>query len=402
MANIVFRLSRRQFNGVAEVIVRFYHSRSDHSCPTGIYVPVSAWKDGRCVISKRYETPANTQARKAQADLDALAAHIYNAYTRTHVCTHAWLQETVRSFHHPATDATPLADLIDDYCNARHVAPATIRKMHALRTHLQNHKPTLTTACTTEELQHFAAYLANDGKARNSVSCRLRQLRTLLYWYGKPNPNPFDGLEIPADTYGTPIYLTVEERDRLLQCNTLTPAKAVQRDIFVFQCFTGCRVADLYTLTAANIQDGWLAYIPQKTNRHKPTTVEVPLAPAALAIVEKYKGVDKHGRLLPFISTQRYNEYIKAICKDAGLNRPVMILDQHTFKTTPRMLWEVVTSHTARKTFTQAVYSATGDKRLTASMTGHSENSQAFNRYSEISRQMKLQVIRNLSENTPQ
>ena len=70
-----------------------------------------------------------------------------------------------------------------------------------------------------------------------------------------------------------------------------------------------------------------------------------------------------------------------------------MVFNPKTFETRPVPLCEVATSHTARKTFIQIAYAATGDKRLVASMSGHSENSQAFNRYSEISRDMKQTAL---------
>ena len=45
--------------------------------------------------------------------------------------------------------------------------------------------------------------------------------------------------------YGTPYYITIEERNKLYHTNTdHTPALAVQRVIFVFQCMIGCRVGD--------------------------------------------------------------------------------------------------------------------------------------------------------------
>lgn len=49
-----------------------------------------------------------------------------------------------------------------------------------------------------------------------------------------------------------------------------------------------------------------------------------------------------------------------------------------------------------RKTFTQIAYTATGDKRLVANMTGHSEHSEAFNRYSEVTRDIKAKTLSKL------
>lgn len=407
MANISYTLSSKPIAGRAEVRVRFYQGKEiDQQTRTGIFVPVNSWNaaEGRCLINRRYETPENKEARQAQADLDDLTAYIYKEYTRARSHAGKWLQKVVQEWRDPQPQEPPIADYIPEYCQARQVAEATRKKMHTLGHHLSDYQRAMGRVITATNidghtLDQFAGFLISQGMSRNSASGRLRQLRTLLYWVGKPHPNPFDNYTIPADIYGSPIYLTEEERDALYAFKWLSPAKKVQRDIFIFQCYTGCRVSDLIALTPANVRDGWLVYIPKKTTRHEPTTIELPLAPVALEIVERYKGADLHGRLLPFIAPQKYNEAVQEVCRQAFLERPVMVFNPKTFETHPVPLWRVVTSHTARKTFIQIAYERTGDKRLVASMSGHSENSQAFNRYSEVSRAMKLAAL--IPENFP-
>lgn len=394
MANIQYYLSARSVGDSAQVQCRFYSGRLNLRAKTPLYILRSSFANGGCIISRRYETPANAAARQTQRQLDELAAHIYSRFTTSPPQSQSWLQQTVDEFFSPTPAAPPIYTQVEEYCRSRQVATSTRKKLMALGQLLKQFEAdtgerVTAATLTTQVLDRLADYLLQRHQARNSVSGRLRQLRSLVYWVGKPTPNPFDEYTIPADTYGTPIYLTAEELQYLYMYDDFTLPQLRQRDIFIFQCLTGCRVADLMQLTAANIQEGWLVYIPQKTSRHKPTTIEVPLSPTALEIIERYHYADIHGRLLPFIAPQKYNEAIQRVCKIARLDRSVMVLDPHTFVAHPRPLYEVVTSHVARKTFTQLLYAATGDKRLVASMTGHSENSQAFNRYSEINRAMK-------------
>ena len=76
-----------------------------------------------------------------------------------------------------------------------------------------------------------------------------------------------------------PFYLTSEERNVLYDADLSdNPKLAVIRDIFVFHCYIGCRVGDLYRLTWDNIKDGFLEYMPQKTKKCQAKTVRVPLA----------------------------------------------------------------------------------------------------------------------------
>lgn len=397
MANLQFYLSRKMVGNRAEVYVRFYASHINQRAKTHIFVPVALWDEeqGRCRISHRYQTADTAIARNAQNALDELAQRILQAYADNPLSVSPkWLQMVIA----PTPTEIPLYKYIGAYCESRDCAPATIRKMNVLMHHLQRygaaHGDVYMSNLNTHKLDQIAGYFRTECKhSRNSISCRLKQLRTLVYWIGKPNPNPFDNYTIPTATYGTPIYLTKEERDYLYAFKDLSAKKMIQRDIFIFQCHTGCRVSDLYHLTANNIRDGWLVYMPRKTSRSQHATIEVPLTPTALQIIDRYRGCDVHGRLLPFISTQKYNQAIRDIAKDAYLVRPVIVLNPQTYESTAVPLWSVLTSHTARKTFTQIAYESTGDKRLVASMTGHSENSDAFNRYSEVTRDIKTKVL---------
>ena len=189
-------------------------------------------------------------------------------------------------------------------------------------------------------------------------------------------------------TYGDPFYLTSEERNILYNADLSDcPKLSIIRDIFVFHCYVGCRVGDLYRLTRDNIKDGFLEYMPQKTKKCQAKTVRVPLHEKALKILEHY---DKNAdRLLPFKTVHTYNLSIRELLKHCGIDRMVTILDTHGYNTVQKPLYEVATSHTARKTFIGNLYKQVPDPNLIASMSGHVEGSRAFNRYRTIDDEMK-------------
>ena len=189
-------------------------------------------------------------------------------------------------------------------------------------------------------------------------------------------------------TYGDPFYLTSEERNILYNADLSDcPKLSIIRDIFVFHCYVGCRVGDLYRLTRDNIKDGFLEYMPQKTKKCQAKTVRVPLHEKALKILEHY---DKNAdRLLPFKTVHTYNLSIRELLKHCGIDRMVTILDTHGYNTVQRPLYEVASSHTARKTFIGNLYRQVKDPNLIASMSGHVEGSRAFNRYRTIDDEMK-------------
>lgn len=223
--------------------------------------------------------------------------------------------------------------------------------------------------------------------------CRIRTFFLWCYDKKRTQNRPFDQFRIDECTYGTPIYITLEERDKLLE-KDLSEYKQVeiQRDIFVFQSLIGCRIGDLYRMTKRNIIDDAIEYIPRKTKDGNPVTVRVPLNDKAKAILGKYK--DYTGdKILPFISEQKYNDAIKKAFELAEINRIVTILDPLTNEEVKKPLYEVVSSHMARRTFIGNIYKKVKDPNLIGALSGHKEGSKAFNRYREIDEDMKKELV---------
>lgn len=223
--------------------------------------------------------------------------------------------------------------------------------------------------------------------------CRIRTFFLWCYDKKRTQNRPFDQFRIDECTYGTPIYITLEERDKLLE-KDLSEYKQVeiQRDIFVFQSLIGCRIGDLYRMTKRNIIDDAIEYIPRKTKDGNPVTVRVPLNDKAKAILGKYK--DYTGdKILPFISEQKYNDAIKKAFELAEINRIVTILDPLTNEEVKKPLYEVVSSHMARRTFIGNIYKKVKDPNLIGALSGHKEGSKAFSRYREIDEDMKKELV---------
>lgn len=236
-----------------------------------------------------------------------------------------------------------------------------------------------------------------------------------LYETERTTNRPFDGIKIGVEKYGNPIYITKEERNILAEANipvlyeqleeddkkacSKLPLSTLetQRDIFVFQCLVGCRVGDLMNLTPQNITNGILEYVPSKTSdEDAPVKPRVPLNPCALKLVEKYKGVDEHGRLFPFISSQKYNVAIKAIFLICGITRIVQVRNSTTGETEMKRICDVASSHMARRTFVGAAYKVVRDPNIIGKMSGHVEGSRAFNRYREIDDDILKETINSI------
>ncbi len=208
---------------------------------------------------------------------------------------------------------------------------------------------------------------------------------------------PFEGVRIGSELYGTPWYLTKGERDLIADADLSdSPGLAVQRDVFVFQCLTGCRVGDLLRLSPANVVGGKLEYLQHKTKDERPTVVSVPLVGRARAIVERYKGADGRGRLLPFISAQKYNAAIKAVLARCGVTRLVTVRNPVTGEEEKRPINELASSHMARRTFVGLLYKGVQDPNVIGSMSGHAEGSRAFARYRKIDEDIQREALKSI------
>ncbi|MBP1646411.1 MAG: putative bacteriophage integrase [Bacteroidetes bacterium] len=232
-------------------------------------------------------------------------------------------------------------------------------------------------------------------KGQNAVTCILTILRTFFNWSIKNNHTnnyPFAQFKLKQEVYGTPFYLTIEERNTLYNYDfSYSNELEIQRDIFIFQCVIGCRVSDLYSLTKNNIINGAIEYIALK-KKNDPVTLRVPLNNIAKEIIDKYKDY-KGEKLFPFISQPKYNFDIKKVLKQAGIDRVVTILNPLTRLQEQKPLYEVASTHTARKTFIGNLYKQVEDPNLISSLTGHSEGSKAFARYRDIDEEMKKELV---------
>jgi len=111
------------------------------------------------------------------------------------------------------------------------------------------------------------------------------------------------------------------------------------KDIFLFCCFTGLAYADVKKMSNANISIGidggkWI-YI-NRTKTDSPS--RIPLLPTALDILEKYR---EHPycinscKLLPVLSNQKMNSYLKEIADVCGIKFELTFhIARHTFATT--------------------------------------------------------------------
>lgn len=134
-------------------------------------------------------------------------------------------------------------------------------------------------------------------------------------------------------------FLTEEEIQKIINLDLKMERLDQVRDIFIFCCFTGLAYADVKKLNRGDISVGEDGEEWVKTRRSKTDTrSNIPILPIANVIIEKYKNNElliEKDLVLPVLSNQKMNAYIKEIATLAGITKNLTFhLARHTFATT--------------------------------------------------------------------
>jgi site-specific recombinase XerD len=164
---------------------------------------------------------------------------------------------------------------------------------------------------------------------------RITRFALLNEWIDR---DPFMGFS-PAVKPVVRGYLTMEELELIEAKKMVSPRLEQVKDLFIFACYTGLAYIDVANLKPENISRGingslWINTHRQKTN----VPSNIPLLNKAVDIIEKYRDhpqVVTSGRLLPVLSNQKLNAYLKEIGDVCDVARNLTFhLARHTFATT--------------------------------------------------------------------
>lgn len=242
----------------------------------------------------------------------------------------------------------------------------------------------------------YPRHRACQKRGPNGIFKIMALFRSFYHWAVKgsyTSNNPFKNHKMAEPPYGTPYYLTKEELDRVFAFDLSSrPALERQRDIFVLQSLLACRVSDYYQLTYDNIVNGCIEYIADKKKDKTVATIRVPLTNRAQELIKRYEDHERK-TIMPFISQQKYNDSIKLVLKTVGIDRVVTTINKTTREEEKHPIWEVASSHMARRNFIGIMYQKVQDPNIIGSMSGHAYGSKAFARYRTVNDDLKKNAL---------
>lgn len=229
-------------------------------------------------------------------------------------------------------------------------------------------------------LKDFDFYLKSEMKHKqitiNKSIQRVRKIIKLALAEGYLQKDPF--IMYKPKKYKTEVvYLTQEELHDLEVYSFAQKRLAQVRDMFVFCCHTGLAYAEMSNLSHKHLVKGfdgntWIKMYRQKTN----SIVSVPLLSKAKEVLDRY---NKDDRLLPIITNQKFNSYLKEIAEIVGIDKRL-------------------THHIARKTFATTVLLFNNvPMEMVSELLGHSKISITQQHYAKVVQKSVSEEMINLN-----
>ena len=173
------------------------------------------------------------------------------------------------------------------------------------------------------------------------------------------------------------IYLTEDEIDKIYALR-LTGREEEVRDLFVLQCWIGQRFSDTQAINEGIIKEapngkGKVIEIVQEKKTHR---VSIPLLPVAIDILNKYKNG------FPIYTNQTALNYLKNIGEKAGITRLHNVTEDRGGEvvTTQVKAYELIGTHTARRSFICNMLKHGYDSHIIMKITGHND-AKSFKKY---------------------
>ena len=223
----------------------------------------------------------------------------------------------------------------------------------------------------------FIAFLNKKEYAPNTIGKHISRLKKILrsakeeslYTGNEHEQKYFKVLEEETEE----VYLTADELKAMAEVDlSESPELEIYRDVFLIGCYIAQRISDYkaikpehVTKTAKGVPI--LKLIQQKTGE----TVMIPIGKELKLLLKKYNNNP------PAVQDHKLNESIKTIAEKAKINTPVEVEKIKGGKKVREVLpkYELIKSHTARRTGATLMYLAKIPTLDIMKITGHKKES---------------------------
>ena len=279
---------------------------------------------------------------------------------------------------------------------------ATFQKMAALRSDLSTFRKKLKFSDLTDKtLTEFVVYLRDEKQLKTSrkpkgerkdydtedlvgiknstIEKKLDYLKWFLNWATEKGHNTNRAYKTFKPTLKKTqkkiIYLNKEEMKSILALELKGEDVYLEpiRDIFMFCCFSSLRYSDASSLKWNDVKEDHIEVTTMKTA----DSISIEINEMTRSLLDKYRAVPgkKNDLVFPFYTNQAMNRDLKKLCKLAKINEEIRIT---TYRGNERIdeikpKWELIGTHTGRKTFIVNALSRGIPPSVVMKWTGHSD-----------------------------
>ena len=227
--------------------------------------------------------------------------------------------------------------------------------------------------------------LREKGLRENTIGQHVKTLKAVMneaYKRGLHGNLAFLQFRKPSEETDA-VYLTADELQSIKDLE-LSGYREKARDLFLLGCYTAMRFSDYSRIRKSWVKGNNLVFTEEKTGNRN----SIPLSASARAIIDKYKGAPK-------LSQQKLNEYIKQVCHQAAIADKVEVTYTKGGKEYKevREKWELVSTHTARRTGATLLIKAGAPVAWVMRVTGH-KSEKTFMRYIRLSAEEYADLVR--------
>ncbi|MCL2562133.1 MAG: site-specific integrase [Rikenellaceae bacterium] len=419
--NIIFSLESRKRNGVSVVEnvpirMRVTYLRHRIEFTTGYRIDAAKWDAEKQRVRNGCSNKLRQTASEINTDLNGYSNTIQAIFKEFEVQDAIPTPEQLKtafsarcgnndSSLSPAVSFfTAFDEFVREEGNLNNWTNSTYIKFQTIRNHFEEFNLSLSFDYLNEAgLSEFISYLRDTKGMRNStITKNLSFLKWFLRWAfrkGYSDNRAFDGFKPKLKTTQKKIiFLTWDELTKLRDYEIPATKQYLERvrDVFFFTCFTGLRYSDAYNLKRSDIKGDRIELTTIKTA----DSLTIELNDHSRAILEKYKDIHfKGGKVLPVISNQKMNDYLKELAELAGIDTPITITyykgNERIDEVYPK--YELLGTHAGRRTFICNALSLGIPAQVVMKWTGHSDY-KAMKPYIDVADEIKANAMSKFNE----
>jgi integrase len=400
MATIKYLIKGK--NNLSTIYVRLKDGRkTDLTVSTGYTIEPKYWSES---TGKVKQVASNTEKVNISNDLQNLERKISDSLNNDKgtgiEINRAWLEGVIKKYKNPLLEQKTefLIDRIREYQTelknrinkktGKKTSPATIRNYNTTIQRIEKFEASKKIRLSIHDIDltfHSDYYKFAENKLTlsiNSIGKDLKQIKTICLDArdkGIATNRQVESRKFNAPTEPTEFVTITEQEIEKIKNQQFKDAGYLDnaRDWLIIGCWTGCRVNDLMKLTNDNILmttqgQRFIRYTQSKTGKQ----VDIPIHSHVNDILERL------GNFPRAISDVKFNEYIKIVCQKAGLTDEVKGSRQnkvtHKKESGYFQKWELIRSHTCRRTFATNHYNKLSNKLIMA-VTGHTTEQMLLN-----------------------